>query len=87
MFLKSQPISQIITKSLKLNLNVLHIIMFSFLKACFGVSNNNNDTHSFSNKPIRSQQRCKKCTCKATKPKPKQKSEGIVFPPFFHDFI
>lgn len=60
--------------------------MFSFLKACFGMSNNNNNnTHTFSNKTTESQQRCKKCTCKTTKPK--QKSEDIVFPPFFHDFI
>ena len=64
----------------------IHIIMFSFLKFCFGMSNNNkNNTHSLANnKTIGSQQRCKKCTCKTTKPK---KSEDIVFPPFFHDFI
>lgn len=56
--------------------------MLSFLKACFGLSNNHTN---HSNKTIGSQKRCKKCTCKTTKPK--QKSEGIVFPPFFHDFI
>lgn len=53
--------------------------MFSFLKACFGLSDNHTN---HSNKTIGSQ---KKSTCKTTKPK--QKSEGIVFPPFFHDFI
>jgi hypothetical protein len=84
MFLKIQTISQIITKSLKLNLNVLHIIMLSFLKACFGLSNNHTN---HSNKTIGSRQRCKKCTCKATKLKQKQKSECVVFPPFFHDFM